>query len=568
MSRLALSSSLLLLLSAACKHENTLSDPTEPSIELTRPAPAEWMGPGQAEVRGEWSGLNSINVNGTEATMTGSLVGDFDSTVDLGRGIQILTAAGTDPYGDTYYSKVHVLSGEYNGPRQAVEDAAIVRINEEGIAVILDAVENEVDSELIADVLVSDEPIYEGGFIDVGAAGSEDYLLGVELYVDGVGLSGLDLSGIPQEDELEFTATIYGLELQSVLAVLFTGNEFLNVGLEIDADRVEITGTLTMSAYQGELDIQLLDSNVDITGFFFDTDLIPSEIEGALLSGALEGIVESQVSGLLESQITGLMRDTLSAFDFSYSTTLLDREVDVVAEFGRASIDTAGIELAMDIDVDMPNTTQHPYTGVLTAPGNQPTPDANADVSMSIWDDMINKMLFEAWRSDLLVQDLSSSDGSLPAIALIPLHADSAELSVDGLLPPVVVQDDEGNIEAQLGEVQIVLDMEGSDLGSHLEAALAVNVDIDLEVVDNVLEVQLGEPVIDIAVRNSDWGASNEATSELLAEVLPLDLILSLIGDLTFPLPDLPGVTMNANAGRDGNGTHTAVRLSLRTAVQ
>ncbi len=556
---------LLVALTAGCPDtETTLTDATEPSLTLTTPKAAEWLDLGVTDTNGEWQALTGIMVNEQPMAVSGTLGGDFGGQLELGRGITIVQASGVDNRGDTTFVKNHVLAGEFTGPRTSVEDAAIVRVNEEGIGVILNTVEDAVDPVLLTSLLVTPEPIYEGEFLDFD--NDNEGLIGIDLYIDGVDLSYVELDVELMEDEMAFTASIYGLDIDTSAVAFFSGSQLFDTGVAVYADRVDITGTLTMSAFDGELDVQLLDSDVQITSLGIDLSAIPGNFEEQILGPVLEGIVENQVSGLLGDQITTIMRDTLSAFDLSFETELLGKSVVVDAEFSGASIDPAGVELKMDVDVDMPNTTVHPYTGVLTAPGDRPTPDANADVSLSLWDDLLNKMMFEAWRADMLVQNLSSEDGSLTPIALLALHADTATIAVDGVLPPVVVQDAEGNLEAQLGEVGIIIDMEGSDLGSHIELALAVNVDIDLDVVDGVIDVSLGTPELDIMVRDSDWGASNEAVSALLVDVLPIDLILSLIGDLTFPLPELPGLTLDANAGRDGNGTHTAVRLSLRQA--
>lgn len=557
----------LVVLAAGCPDtETTLTDATEPSLTLTTPRAAEWLPLGVTDTSGEWQALTDIQVNEQPMNVSGTLAGDFGGQLELGRGVTVVAASGLDNRSDVHFVKSHVLAGEFTGPRAPVEDAAIVRVNEEGIGVILNTVEDAVDPVTLTSLLVTPDPIYSGQFLDFD--NDNEGLVGVDLYIDGIDLSYVELGVELAEDEMAFTASIYGLDIDTTAVAFFSGNELFDTGVAVYTDRVDITGTLTMSAYQGELDVQLLDSDVQITGLGIDLSAIPGNFEEQVLGPVLEGIVESQVSGMLGDQITTLMRDTLSAFDMSFETELLGKSVVVDAEFSGASIDPAGVELKMDIDVDMPNTTLHPYTGVLTAPGNRPTPDANADVSLSLWDDMLNKMLFEAWRADMLVQNLSSEDGSLTPIALLALHADSATIAVDGMLPPVVVQDEDGNLEAQLGEVGIIIDMEGSDLGSHLEIALAVNVDVDIDVVDGLLDVSLGTPVLDIAVRDSDWGASNEAVGGLLVDVLPIDLILSLIGDLTFPLPELPGLTLDADAGRDGNGTHTAVRLSLRQLEQ
>ena len=76
--------------------------------------------------------------------------------------------------------------------------------------------------------------------------------------------------------------------------------------------------------------------------------------------------------------------------------------------------------------------------------------------------------------------------------------------------------------------------------------------------------LDLGSPDLHMMVRDSDWGASNESITQLVEEMLPLDSMLALLGDLSFPLPELGGIGIaSAYVGRDTAQAHTNITIAL-----
>jgi hypothetical protein len=561
--RLAPAAALLAVgLLAGCPSDTNLTEADDPELTLDAPEPGEWLDALPVAASGEWTALSELEVNGVAATASGALSGTYTAEVPLERGINVIAASGVDADGDSRFVKNHVIAGEFENPLQPVASAATIRVNEEGLDVLLDAVGAQFTPDLIAEILETANPVYSGEFVEVGGSS----LVQLDLVVEDFQFSWLDISAEPGDDVLDFSASLYTIDIDSTFEILFLENSFFDpIVVTLYADRVDITGQIAIGAYAGELDVVVLNSAVDMTGFFFDTDLIPSALEGYALSGLVESAIESRLGGIIEEEVAVLLSEQLSSFDFSFETELLDRAVVVEGAFADAGIDTAGLFIAVDVDADVAGDSGRPYRGYLTAPGSAATPDATADISLSLWDDMLNKILFEAWRSGMLDLSLSTADESLPPAVLLPLRADAGTITTEALLPPVIVER-EGRLVAQLGEMNVTIDMEGSDLGTHLEVAVAVEVDLDLRVRNNEIQIVLGEPVLDLMVRDSDWGASNEATSNLLDEVLPIDLLLSVLGDLSFPLPDLLGLELAATTGRDTNGTHTSVRVDLTLA--
>ena len=69
-------------------------------------------------------------------------------------------------------------------------------------------------------------------------------------------------------------------------------------------------------------------------------------------------------------------------------------------------------------------------------------------------------------------------------------------------------------------------------------------------------------------VRESDWGATDEATTQLLEEMLPMDTLLSavdlLLGDGFCDLLPLEGITLKeVTMERASTGAHTVMEIEL-----
>jgi len=218
----------------------------------------------------------------------------------------------------------------------------------------------------------------------------------------------------------------------------------------------------------------------------------------------------------------------------------------------------------VDLDVYVPSAAGHDYEGYLAAGPAQPDADKHADVGLSLSDDLLNRVLFEAWRGGVLDMRLSTDDGSLEPIMLTQLKATEGTITLNPALPPVVVQKD-GKLQAQFGELNVSIDTPDGQLGHHLDASIAMFVDLDMTVEDGQIKLSLENPELTITVRDSDWGADNETVTNLLQNMLPVDAMLSLLGDFSFPLPTVGGIAVHgATVSRESSGVYTGVAVTLQ----
>jgi hypothetical protein len=265
----------------------------------------------------------------------------------------------------------------------------------------------------------------------------------------------------------------------------------------------------------------------------------------------------------IETMVPPLLEDTLGGLDLSFSLDLLGTPMQIAATFAEAGIDAAGIYIVSDVEIDVPVATGQDAPGYLAAPPYSAEPDTSSAVSALIGDDLLNKLFFDLWRGGLLNLRLSTDDGSLEPAYLLALKADQGTIQVEGNLPPIAMHTERG-LEMQVGEILVTIDTPGGELGEHLVVAVNVSVPLELGYSEGQVVLELGSPNLVMMVRESDWGAEEETVTALLEELLPINTILSLIGDIAFDVPTLDGLTItSAQVQRDGSklATHVLVEM-------
>ncbi len=549
---------LLVLLLGCKKEEKAEEEVPDARFSLESPAPAAFLAIGENQASGEAENVKSLEVQGQSVQAED---GTFSTQIVLERGVSLVEAMAVDLRGDTLLARNGVLAGDYGKPEERVEDAVLLRLNQAGLDRLEGVVEAAVTPEVLNGAMGGMNPIYEKTVDLLGwTAGA--------LYVDlvSVDFTGVDVQIQPDGGNLELVLTLENLDV----ALYAYGSA---VGIDLDAtmgmgaDEAVITATITGGATEdGSLAIELLNTDVSLNGFWYDLSFIPSILTDYILVDTIASTVEGMLVDQITTMVPPLVEQTLAGLAPSVTTTLLDREVTLSYGFRELEIDDEGLAISLDLGVDIEGELTKSSPGYLKAPYAEPTISRHAEVAGAISDDLMNRVLYEAWRVGMLDMTLSTTDGSLDSFMLAPLHATAGSISTRADLPPVIIGVD-GKIQVQLGEMFVRIETDDSDLGSYLELALTVKADLDLRIEGGKLVLDLGEPDIGMIVRDSDWGASDEATTKLVEESLPIDLILALLGNLSFDLPTLYGVTIDeGQAERDAGNSHTDVTLGLGVA--
>ncbi len=545
---------LLTLALAACKKDKEEEVTLHGGVlTFDSPAAAAWEQEGTAKASGSSQYMVDLSLMGAHLEPQKAWSGQ----VELLRGVNVLEITGTDERGDSVTARNGVLAGTFDDPTDMVSDAMAIRVNQAGLDKVARLLEQSLTVDLVSGLIGGANPLY-----------SETYsVLGWDAATVNVDLVDIlfgppDVQIVPSKGRLRVEIEIPDLQID-----LYAYGEVIGFDLDSDvfmgADRLTGAIELSIDARQGGLEVELVESSLEFDGFWYDTSLIPGTIEDYIYVDEIAATIQEAVIAQVDALVPPLLDETLSGLDPSFETELLGKNVEMTYEFGAADIDDDGIFLGLDLGVAIQGDGRKTYQGFLSAPRTDPDLSTHAEVSGAISDNLLNRVMFEAWNAGMLDITLSSEDGSLSPIMLAPFKATTGQIRLKSDLPPVVVEKD-GKIIAQIAELGVIVDLDDSELGEHLEVSVSAEIALEISVEDGLLVLALGTPDLVLSVRDSDWGASNDTITRLVEETLPLDLLLALLGDFEVELPSLYGMVIEeGDAERDAGGYHTDVELGI-----
>lgn len=550
----------LLALSLACSKDKTPVDqdlPAKPLLSLDSPAPASWMSAGATPVSGTSRDLRTVKINGAEATIGAG--GDFAGQVTLKEGVSVVEARGLSLDGDELWVRHGVLAGRFEAPEGRIDEAAVVRLNQGGLDTLTGMVGGLLDADTINSAVSGMNPIYEDAY---GFWGWDAVTIAANIEQVSFGAPVLSLQ--PGSGTLRLSGSIPSLQVDAYAWGDAVGIDF-DSDVDLWASSADVSGSLSIEARDGKLEASLSDVSVTLIGFGYDTSLLPGSIEDYILVDTLRATIEEQVLAMVEEQVPAMLDEALAGLDISLETELLGQPLSIEAVFQDASIDNDGLLLSLGVAADMP-AAHSLGEGVLRSGMGEPTLDRNADLSAAFRDDLLNRMLFEAWAADVLSLSMNTYDGSLNSFLLTPLRATEGSIVVNAELPPVLVEVD-GEPQIQVAELMVTIETPDGELGTRLLVAVAAFVDVALVHEDGEIALEMGEIELSLMVRESDWGASNEAVTALVEEMLPLETMLALVGNLSFPIPEIQGLRLEGvQVKRDPGGDHIGMTASLAVA--
>ena len=132
-----------------------------PNVLLTHPPMGAWIEDSTVSVSGQANGLASVDVNGVTVPVVD---GWFEHTMVPIHGVNVIEVEGTDVYGDRHFVRRGVLAGPFTTPKTTVEDAAMLRINRTGLAVLEGQLHQWVEPETLAADAIAMNPIYQDSY--------------------------------------------------------------------------------------------------------------------------------------------------------------------------------------------------------------------------------------------------------------------------------------------------------------------------------------------------------------------------------------------------------------------
>lgn len=553
---------MVLLLALACRKSDTASSTAlAPSITVDAPVPGAFVGDGRVPVTGAVTGLDDVTVNGVSARRVGDR---FDAEVDAPRGMVPVEVVGRDRHGNAWTERYTVLAGDFAEPEGPVLDAVVLRLNRAGLDHLGGMISGLlVPADLLADMTAAGDPVFDVFIPSVWPLDDTD----VDIYLTALSFDPLRVTAEPGAGVLRLDVRLpsIAVELQTWGTIPLLANTEGDL-IRMSADEVHIAVDVSMDVGpDGAVRATLANPSVQMPGFQISWDYLWTGVDWVLdLFLDLQTMMEDALVGALEDSVPALLSSVFGALNTTFEMPLFDRVVSLRMQLAEIAADPDGVQFGAHLAVSVPGARARSTGGWLTSPpGGAPSPSRTAPMSAAISDDLLNRALYELWAAELLSMTLSTEDGSLDALMLAPLGATQGAVGIDLGLPPAVVERD-GRFVAQLGEVALHLDTPGGEKGDFLDVTLGAETALDLTIEDQELRLAIGTPDLRLAVRDSDWGASNDTITTLLEQQLPLDVILLLLGEFAFPLPELPGITIGrAIAERDPSGVHTDLELTF-----
>jgi hypothetical protein len=429
----------------------------------------------------------------------------------------------------------------------------------------------------------------------------------------GAGLGDIDLAGIITLRNLDPRVNVRSVNITPLTGTLRL-SVVADINLVFDADglcsgRGNVTADLV-----ADIDLQLnvitdaqtgkrgfdvvLEPNINISNLDIN---LPGFLCGAV--GGLANLFSDFIVGLIQPTIDTAIADleptleeALAAASLETEIALLESTLAISLEPKRVSVTPDGMEIVLSFASDAPQAACiAPYDPGGSAKTDSAIPaitglDATTQVAAHVPDDLVNQVLYAAWRSGLLCYTVDANSG-----LDLPITLDTSLLSLlggDGYKAVVGEQAKPLVIKTLPREVpQVAFGVRGHDLSAHVEDLglnfmtevdyrqarilgmdVTADADVDLTFDPNtgLLAVGLDPAAIDIGLKvvPDVFVAGSEEGIETGLGGLVGTLVGSLVGPLlesaAFPLPTFAGLGLTAF----DLGTSAPQRTWLTAAVE
>ncbi|MDP6931800.1 MAG: hypothetical protein QGG40_02745, partial [Myxococcota bacterium] len=484
----------------------------------------------------------------------------FSSSVSWDWGLNLLETEATDGSGNSSWDERAVLAGDFLEYGASADAGIVAWLGEgEGGLDTLEAIgEGMVSASELDDYIPS--PVYsdeeESCYDPCGGwwGGCEICVTwyALDLYVDNPSIGDVSMDLDPQSSgQLVATVTMNDPELDweadaVVLEVDYDGDG------TVSADAITVELTLEPSVDDGELVMDLTSTDVSTSGFDFDMDswlYDAVEYFGVDVDGMVQGYMEDALQDALEDELPGMMEETLQDLEISQSMELDGDTYTVTAEPSDVDVDDHGITLTLATTFTTDTwRLDRTGSGSLFADSTAPSFSGSTGTAFDLGVDFLNQGLYAAWGGGLFRVQLTASELGVDSGSYSDMFSglDELVLDADPLLPPVVVPDEDGLLELQMGGMYVRLYDEDAEEGEELvEAYVSAWVPLDLEAsADDTLDPTIGEPTLSVFVA-SPQDSSMAIVETILETLLPPYIELYAAEALDgVPIPTLDGFSL------------------------
>lgn len=505
-------------------------DPTQPALAIRTPE----AGPrteSTATVSGDGNLLDSVLVNGVDATLDAGATQRWSADLPLQTGLNTFEVVGTSGAA-TLRDLRSVVHGDFQPPSGYVDHAVQIQVGAPVLADLSPLIQDVLDPVALQTQLQGLNPVVDTGDIQVN--------------IDALDFGAVDVVLLPGDGVLEIGLVVH----QVAIDVGMDGLPFGIDEAEIEMAALVLDLGVQLSAQDGHLVADLVDPAVQFQDFDFDLDAWLIDL--FISDGDVEELLLEEIDAILPT-LQPQIDQALAGLELSTAMELLGMDMEVDASWAYAGVSPAGIDLVLDVAADVAG---NPTEGQHLVVGTEPL-GASDGIAVQLGDDFMNRFLHEVWAGGAL--DLSIDVEPNDTIELLltqvgGLQGAGGSLSLEPRLAPVFVGDS-GESRLQLGEVLLTMGTPGGQFGEELEFALALDARATFAIEGASAGIQLS----DARVKMIPLGAAAEQP-ELVAKMDQVQTTLGLgIGALgssllSFELGedlDLPALDI----GREAKGT-------------
>lgn len=506
-----------------------VTESTTPGIVITSPNRALYTDQDTVVVEGYITDVNFLDPS-LVVYMNGNAIyfdwqtGDFGpENFTLANGLNIIelevviNEGSGPPLEQHARASTSVLYAGYEWPNgSAITDAVGLRLTEGGFDDIEDVIESYITDIDFEEIIMAQNPIFD----------ERVEVWGLTIASARANVTGVDYDPPTVNFNVEPSALATEARMRNVVLDFSVRGSILGIGYSVSGD-VSVSSVdldtftwLYLDPETGIISVDMENFDVSLAGFNISIDGFPDELID-LFEDTVRDAVEDAASMALEAMIPPLLQAILDNLELAFNIPVGGVDFTFAARPAELVLDADGMTTWMDADVlaSSYDPSVRPLNGSIRTPGSRPDLGGTTipyigqgyGIGVGLADDVINKLLYEFYRSGQLHADLDDAFDacSLLFYLLLPQICDEfggsakdpvmVDVKVRPQLPPVMIfsSGKAGVVatEIQLGDTFIYLYADGPS-GSEPVLTLAISAKVPTDISHdwdtNSLEIGFG----------------------------------------------------------------------------
>ncbi len=365
-------------------------DQTPPRIDFRNPTRAQWLQADTVDLAltatdGQ-SFLSALTLGGIELDPANGP--DFNLNAQpLQPGVTLYQATATDAAGNQISEHAAVMQGPQRDPAERVGGALRIQLGTAAIDALERVAVRLIGEQDLASLLPN--PLLESP-ARISVTDAEWQTLTV------------DLTPVPGQLDLvvEFGAVGITVEIQ-------VGQNAPSLPVVVGVERIRVTGALIPRIVDGRLSAEIPEDqlNVELVGLMLALDQVPDFGDPDQEANLLEQTIAAALNFAISEQIPGALDGLLGRLDEPFEFTALGATLRLVLAPEVLVVNQAGLGVRVGVDVQLVGEPNPPadLPGYLTTPSAWNGVPETDQLGLAIDDDLLNALLFQFWRSGVLL---------------------------------------------------------------------------------------------------------------------------------------------------------------------